>query len=254
MFDEGQHLPSPYHRTKFESEKIVRERGHRAVARLPAGDRRRPLRDRRHGQGRRALLLLPARSSCCATACPAWLPLVGVDLGDTNVVPVDYVAEGHGPPRPPRGPRRRGLPPGQPRAAAGRRRWSTRSARPPARRSSRRPLDRGTAGGLLGAAPRPAAPAAPGQQRWSAPRPAQAAARPDRRPARHPAPRCSRTRRSARSSTRAAPRRRWPAPGIAVPDLEWYARTLWGYWEEHLDQSTGRDAGNREALDRASTS
>ena len=24
---------------------------------------------------------------------PAWLPLVGVDLGDTNVVPVDYVAE-----------------------------------------------------------------------------------------------------------------------------------------------------------------
>src|SRR5690606_38889014 len=25
MFDEGQRLPSPYHRTKFESEKIVRE-------------------------------------------------------------------------------------------------------------------------------------------------------------------------------------------------------------------------------------
>src|SRR3954451_1840960 len=24
MFDEGQHLPSPYHRTKFESEKIIR--------------------------------------------------------------------------------------------------------------------------------------------------------------------------------------------------------------------------------------
>ena len=25
MFDEGQHLPSPYHRTKYESESIVRE-------------------------------------------------------------------------------------------------------------------------------------------------------------------------------------------------------------------------------------
>jgi len=25
MFDEGQHLPSPYHRTKFESERIVRD-------------------------------------------------------------------------------------------------------------------------------------------------------------------------------------------------------------------------------------
>ena len=24
---------------------------------------------------------------------PAWVPLVGVDLGDTNVVPVDYVAK-----------------------------------------------------------------------------------------------------------------------------------------------------------------
>ena len=30
--------------------------------------------------------------------------------------------------------------------------------------------------------------------------------------------------------------------GIAVPDLESYARTLWGYWEDHLDTSTGRDA------------
>ena len=36
--------------------------------------------------------------------------------------------------------------------------------------------------------------------------------------------------------------------GIAVPDLESYARTLWGYWEDHLDQSTGRDAAAREAL------
>ncbi len=36
--------------------------------------------------------------------------------------------------------------------------------------------------------------------------------------------------------------------GIAVPDLESYARTLWGYWEDHLDQSTGRDARIREAL------
>ena len=32
------------------------------------------------------------RSRCSATRCRAWLPLVGVDLGDTNVVPVDYVA------------------------------------------------------------------------------------------------------------------------------------------------------------------
>ncbi len=36
--------------------------------------------------------------------------------------------------------------------------------------------------------------------------------------------------------------------GIAVPDLESYARTLWGYWEDHLDLSTAHDAGAREAL------
>ena len=36
--------------------------------------------------------------------------------------------------------------------------------------------------------------------------------------------------------------------GIAVPSLEGYARTLWGYWEEHLDNATGRDPKIRAAL------
>ena len=36
--------------------------------------------------------------------------------------------------------------------------------------------------------------------------------------------------------------------GIAVPVLEGYARTLWGYWEENLDETTGRDKRNRDAL------
>ena len=36
--------------------------------------------------------------------------------------------------------------------------------------------------------------------------------------------------------------------GIAVPDLESYVRTLWGYWEENLDTSTGRDPKVRAAL------
>ena len=60
MFDEGQHLPSPYHRTKFESERIVREeatvpwRVYRPA--IVVGR----LRDRHDGQGRRPLLLLPA--------------------------------------------------------------------------------------------------------------------------------------------------------------------------------------------------
>ena len=33
--------------------------------------------------------------------------------------------------------------------------------------------------------------------------------------------------------------------GISVPDLESYAGTLWGYWEDHLDQATGRDRATR---------
>jgi len=36
--------------------------------------------------------------------------------------------------------------------------------------------------------------------------------------------------------------------GIAVPDLETYARTLWAYWEDNLDTSTGRDPEIRAAL------
>ena len=58
MFDEGQKLDHPYHRTKFESEKIARDADHGAVARLPARDRRRRLADRRDGQDRRPVLLL----------------------------------------------------------------------------------------------------------------------------------------------------------------------------------------------------
>jgi NAD(P)-dependent dehydrogenase (short-subunit alcohol dehydrogenase family) len=36
--------------------------------------------------------------------------------------------------------------------------------------------------------------------------------------------------------------------GIGVPDLESYARTLWSYWEAHLDGSTGRNSAARTAL------
>ena len=56
-FDEGQKLTHPYHRTKYEAEKLVRQ-GVGAVARVPALGRRRQLQDRRDGQDRRALLLL----------------------------------------------------------------------------------------------------------------------------------------------------------------------------------------------------
>ena len=91
MFDEGQKLDHPYHRTKFESEKIARDGGPGRVAGVPPGDRRRPLRDRRDGQDRRALLLL--QGDPAVAPLPAGVgAAVGPELGYTNIVPVDYVA------------------------------------------------------------------------------------------------------------------------------------------------------------------
>jgi thioester reductase-like protein/short-subunit dehydrogenase len=91
MFDEGQKLPSPYHRTKFESERIVREQPYVAwrVYRpgIVVGDSKTGEMDKIDGpyyffkaiQRLRHLL-------------PEWTPLVAVDFGRTNVVPVDWVA------------------------------------------------------------------------------------------------------------------------------------------------------------------
>jgi NAD(P)-dependent dehydrogenase (short-subunit alcohol dehydrogenase family) len=91
MFDEGQRLPSPYHRTKYESERIVREQPYVPwrVYRpgVVVGDSRTGEMDKIDGpyyffkaiQRMRQLL-------------PEWAPLVGLDLGYTNVVPVDWVA------------------------------------------------------------------------------------------------------------------------------------------------------------------
>jgi thioester reductase-like protein len=91
MFDEGQKLPSPYHRTKFESERIVREQPYVPwrVYRpgIVVGDSKTGEMDKIDGpyyffkaiQRMRHLL-------------PEWVPLVGLDLGLTNIVPVDWVA------------------------------------------------------------------------------------------------------------------------------------------------------------------
>jgi thioester reductase-like protein len=90
MFDEGQKLPSPYHRTKFESERIVREqpnvpwRVYRpgiVVGDSHTGEMEKvdsPYYFFQAIQRMRHLL-------------PEWVPLVGVNLGYTNVVPVDWV-------------------------------------------------------------------------------------------------------------------------------------------------------------------
>ena len=90
MFDEGQHLPSPYHATKFAAERLVREQtdvpwrvyrpaivvGHSVTGEM----------DKIDGP----YYFFPALARMASL--PSWLPLLGPDIGDTNVVPVDFVA------------------------------------------------------------------------------------------------------------------------------------------------------------------
>jgi NAD(P)-dependent dehydrogenase (short-subunit alcohol dehydrogenase family) len=91
MFDEGQKLPSSYHRTKFESEKIVREESSVAWrAYRPSvviGHSKTGEMDKIDGPYYFFKALQKARH-----ALPEWFPLVGLEFGYTNIVPVDYVA------------------------------------------------------------------------------------------------------------------------------------------------------------------
>jgi NAD(P)-dependent dehydrogenase (short-subunit alcohol dehydrogenase family)/thioester reductase-like protein len=91
MFDEGQRLPSPYHRTKFESERIVREQPYVAwrVYRpgIVVGDSVTGEMDKIDGPYYMFKAIQRLRQ-----LLPQWVPLVGIDLGYTNIVPVDWVA------------------------------------------------------------------------------------------------------------------------------------------------------------------
>ena len=92
MFDEGQKLPSPYHRTKFESERIARDhatvplRVYRPA--VVVGDSRTGEMDKIDGPYYFFKVIQKLRDTL-----PPWFPLIGPELGRTNIVPVDYVAD-----------------------------------------------------------------------------------------------------------------------------------------------------------------
>ena len=91
MFDEGQKLDHPYHRTKFESEKIARTqttvpwRVYRPA--IVVGDSQTGEMDKIDGPYYFFTAIKMARHYL-----PGWFPLIGPELGYTNIVPVDYVA------------------------------------------------------------------------------------------------------------------------------------------------------------------
>ncbi len=91
MFAEGQKLPSAYHRTKYEAEAIVR-----AEATVPwrvyrpavvVGHSETGEMDKVDGPYYFFKAIQKLRD-----ALPQWMPLIGPELGWTNIVPVDYVA------------------------------------------------------------------------------------------------------------------------------------------------------------------
>ena len=92
MFDEGQKLPSPYHQTKFESEQLVRKdagvpwRVYRPG--VVVGNSQTGEMDKVDGPYYFFKAIQKTRHWL-----PEWVPLVGPELGHTNIVPVDYVAK-----------------------------------------------------------------------------------------------------------------------------------------------------------------
>ena len=90
MFDEGQVLDHPYYSTKYEAEKIVRESSARFRIYRPGlviGSSENGEADRIDGPYYAFKLIQRLRN-----AIPPWVPLVGLEGGQLNIVPVDYVA------------------------------------------------------------------------------------------------------------------------------------------------------------------
>jgi len=245
MFDVGQRLPSPYHRTKYESEKIVREstavpwRVYRPA--IVVGHSETGAMDKVDGP----YYFFPALKAL-RDRVPSWVPLVGADLGDTNVVPVDFVARAlaHLAHLPGRDGETFHLVNPDPQPTAGLINLFCAAAGAP---TFATPIDRRTtssgalallprrvrAGTVVGALVRNrAVQTVLDQTLGRLGIPAEVLAHTG-----FPTVFDSRATEKALSGS-----------GIAVPDLESYASTLWTYWEDYLDTSTGRDPKVRAAL------
>ncbi len=92
MFDEGQALSHPYYRSKFTSEKIVREET-KAPYRIyrpgmVVGDSQTGIMDKVDGPYYFFKMIQLIRNNV-----PKWLPLLGITGGQMPICPVDYVAD-----------------------------------------------------------------------------------------------------------------------------------------------------------------
>ncbi len=242
QFDVGQGFPSPYHRTKFESEKIVREecpvpwrvyRPSVVIGHSQTGEM-----DKIDGP----YYFFPALKSM-RDVLPGWVPLVGVDLGDTNLVPIDYVAKSmdHLAHVPGHDGEAFHLVNPEPQRTIDMVNAFAEAAKAPRFAT---PVDRSVLPtGLLPRNLQPAnlfarvAASGPGHAALTQtigrlglpPEAVEHAGMPTVYASRH-------TEQALAGS------------GISVPPLESYANAIWNYWEEQLDTSTGDSKKNRAAL------
>ena len=93
MFEEAEDLDHPYFKTKHDSEGDRAPRMQAAVPHLPSGVRRRPLEDRRRSTRSTARTTSSRCCRRCATSLPPWVPMLGIEGGRINIVPVDFVAD-----------------------------------------------------------------------------------------------------------------------------------------------------------------
>ncbi len=90
MFEEGQALDHPYYKTKYEAESMVRASSARWRIYRPGlviGSSETGAADRIDGPYYAFKLIQRLRN-----AIPPWVPLVGLEGGEINIVPVDFVA------------------------------------------------------------------------------------------------------------------------------------------------------------------
>ncbi|MEJ2514880.1 MAG: SDR family oxidoreductase [Gammaproteobacteria bacterium] len=214
MFEEATGLDHPYFRTKHDSEGLVREectipwRIYRPG--MVVGDSKTGEADKVDGPYYFFKLIQKVRD-----ALPRWMPLIGIEGGRMNIVPVDFVVDAldhiaHAPgedggcfhltdPHPRRIGRMFGVVPGYV--------WKTVSGLPPVRRVTNSVLsDLGIPRSVLGYINNP-------------------------------------TRFDSRETERLL-----KGTDIRVPDLSEYAWKLWDYWERHLDPDLFVDRSLRGAV------
>jgi short-subunit dehydrogenase len=177
---------------------------------------------------------------------PSWMPILGVDLGDTNVVPVDYVAKAmeHIAHQPGLDGQAFHLVNPEPQAVVDMVNTFAAAAKAP---RFAVPLDRRVTGVLpTSVLPRALRPGGLVQNLLRT-APAQLLLRetigrlgvPPEVLEHVSFPTAYASRRTERALS---------GSGISCPDLEGYAATLWSYWEEHLDRDTAHDSGIVEKL------